>query len=151
MKKFYAAALGMLASTGVLIAEPASTRADELKVESAWARASAGRNGAAFVTVFNGSNAPDRLVGVASPVAPDVMVHRSFEEGGTMKMEHVATIPIDVGQRIEMKPGGLHIMLVNLKQPLRRGEQFPLSLTFERSGIKETTVTVYGPGAMEPK
>ncbi|MBI5165647.1 MAG: copper chaperone PCu(A)C [Magnetospirillum sp.] len=151
MKKFYAAALGMLAATGVLIAEPASTRANELRVESAWARASAGRNGAAFVTVYNGGNAPDRLVGVASPVAPDVMVHRSFEEDGTMKMEHVAAIPIANGQRIEMKPGGLHIMLVNLKQPLKKGDQFPLSLTFERGGTKETTVTVYGPGAMEPK
>lgn len=151
MKKFYAAALGMLAATGVLIAEPASTRANELRVESAWARASAGRNGAPFVTVYNGGNAPDRLVGVASPVAPDVMVHRSFEEEGTMKMEHVAAIPIAAGQRIEMKPGGLHIMLVNLKQPLKKGDQFPLSLTFERGGTKETTVTVYGPGAMEPK
>lgn len=124
---------------------------DDIKVEIAWARASAGRNGAAFVTVFNGANAPDRLVGVASPVAPDVMVHRSFVEGGTMKMEHVAAIPIDAGQRIEMKPGGLHIMLVNLKQPLKKGDQFPLSLTFERGGTKEATVTVYGPGAMEPK
>lgn len=151
MKKFYVAALGILAATGMLVAQPASTRAEELKVESAWARASAGRNGAAFVTVSNAGGAPDRLVAVTSSVAPDVMVHRSFEENGTMKMEHVAAIPIDAGQRIEMKPGGLHIMLVNLMQPLKKGDQFPLSLTFERGGTKEATVTVYGPGAMEPK
>lgn len=50
-----------------------------------------------------------------------------------------------------MKPGGLHIMLVNLKQPLRKGDQFPLSLKFERGGIKEATITVYGLGAMKPK
>lgn len=143
--------LGILAVTGTLVASLSNAYADDLKVESAWARASVGRNGAAFVTIFNGGNAPDRLVGVASPVAPDVMVHRSFEEDGTMKMEHVAAIPIDAKQRIEMKPGGLHIMLVNLKQPLKKGDQFPLSLTFERGGTKEATVTVYGPGAMEPK
>jgi copper(I)-binding protein len=150
MTKFLTAIIGIAAATGVLVADPANARADDLKVESAWARASAGRNGAAFVTVSNGG-APDRLVGVTSPAAPDVMFHRSFEEGGMMKMEHVATIPIDAGQRMDMRPGGLHIMLVGLKQPLKKGEQFPLSLRFERGGAKDVTVTVYGPGAMEPK
>lgn len=142
--------LSMLAATGALFAGLSSARAEDLKVEAAWARASVGSNGAAFVTIFNGG-APDRLVSVTSPVAPDVMLHRSFEEGGMMKMEHVPALPIDTGQRVEMKPGGMHIMLVNLKQPLKKGSQLPLSLRFERGGTKDVTATVYGPGAMEPK
>lgn len=150
MKKFLAVALGILAATGVLVADSADTRAEDLKVEAAWARASVGSNGAAFITVFNGG-APDRLVGVTSPAAPDVMLHRSFEEGGMMKMEHVPALSIDAGQRVEMKPGGMHIMLVNLKQPLKKGDQLPLSLRFERGGTKNVTATVYGPGAMEPE
>jgi periplasmic copper chaperone A len=151
MKKIFSAAIGALVATGTLVVGLVSARAEDLKIESAWARASVGSNGAAFVTVFNGGAAPDRLVGVASPVAPDVMLHRSFEEGGMMKMEHVLAVPIDAGQRVEMKPGGMHIMLVNLKRPLKKGDQLPLSLRFERGGAKDVTATVYGPGAMEPK
>jgi copper(I)-binding protein len=139
----------LLAVTATMAAGLA--RADDLKVEAAWARASAGRTGAAFVTVANGGGREDRLVGVASPVAPDAMLHRSFEEGGLMKMEHVTAVAIPAGQRIPMKPGGLHIMLMNLSQPLKQGDRFPLSLTFERGGTREVTVTVYGLGAMEPK
>lgn len=141
----------LLGAIGAAFVGPAGAQAEDLKVESAWARASAGRNGAAFVTVFNGSGTPDRLIGVQSPVATDAMVHRSLEEDGTMKMEHVAAADVGAGQRVEMKPGGLHIMLVGLKQPLRKGDQFPLSLRFEHGGVKKLSVKIYGPGAMAPE
>lgn len=141
----------ILALIGAVFADPAGALAEDLKVESAWARASAGRTGAAFVTVFNGSGISDRLVGVQSPVATDAMVHRSFEEDGTMKMEHVVAVDVGAGQRVEMKPGGLHIMLVGLKQPLRKGDQFPLSLRFEHGGVTDLSVKIHGPGAMAPE
>jgi hypothetical protein len=141
----------ILATIGGAFVGVAGAHAEDLKIETAWARASVGRTGAAFVTVFNGSSVPDRLVGVQSPVAADAMVHRSFEEGGTMKMEHMAAVDVGAGQRVEMKPGGLHIMLVGLKQPLRKGDQFPLSLRFEHGGVKDLSVKVYGPGAMAPE
>ena len=144
---FQGVVVGALLATASL----GNARADELAVDAAWARASVGRTGAAFVTMSNHGSASDRLVGVASPVAANVMVHRSFEENGSMKMEHVAAVAVEPGQRLEMAPGGLHIMLMNLKQPLKKGDQFPLSLQFERGGTKEVTATVYGPGAMEPK
>ena len=146
-RPFLAVVVGAL----LVVASLGSARADDISVETAWARASVARTGAAFVVVSNTGGAPDRLVAVASPVAADVMVHRSFEENGTMKMEHVAAVVIEPRQRLEMKPGGLHIMLVNLKQPIKKGDQFPLSLRFERGGTKEVMATVYGPGAMEPK
>lgn len=142
---------GVVVGALLAVASLGTARADDLSVDAAWARASVARTGAAFVSVSNNGGTPDRLVGVASPVAADVMVHRSFEENGTMKMEHVAVVVVEAGQRLEMKPGGLHIMLMNLKQPLKKGDQFPLSLHFERGGTKEVTVTVFGPGAMEPK
>ncbi len=139
-------AIAVLLFTGL-----STARAEDLKVETAWARASAGGVGAAFVTVMNGSSAPDRLISVQTPVATNAMMHRSFEEGGAMRMEHVAAVSIDAGQRVEMKPGGLHIMLMGLKQPLQKGDEFPLSLGFERGGMKDITVKVYGPGAMRPE
>lgn len=143
--------LRVLAGTLVFMANLASARAESLSVDGAWARASVGSNGAAFVTIYNSDSTPDRLMAVASPVADQVMVHRSFEDGGTMKMEHVANVPIAPGQRVEMKPGGMHIMLIGLKQSLKKGDQFPLFLRFERGGVKDLTVTVFGLGAMEPK
>lgn len=124
--------------------------AGEMKVEAVWARASAGATGAVFVVIANESPSADRLLTVQSPIASDAMIHRSFEQGGVMRMEHVPALPIDAGQRLEMKPGGLHIMLMGLKQPLRKGEEFPLVLGFEHGGATSLTVKVYGPGAMKP-
>lgn len=82
--------LGALMVT-LFIVTGVNARADELKVEAAWGLTSVDRTGATFVTVFNGRGSADRLIGAAPPVAVDVMVHRSFEEGITTKMEHVST------------------------------------------------------------
>lgn len=139
-------AIGLAFSLAMLAS--VSAEAEALKTESAWARASAGRVAGVFVTIVNGSDATDRLTEVHTPVAADAMVHRSFEQDGAMKMEHLPSVEIRSGQRLEMKPGGMHIMLMGLKQPLKKGDQFPLSLRFERSGDEDVTVTVYGPGAM---
>lgn len=127
-------------------------RAGDLTIQQPWARASAGRArvGVAYLTIANGGAAPDRLLGVASPVAQRAALHVTAMEGGIMKMRAVGAVDIPPGETVTLAPGGLHIMLMRLAAPLKRGTAFPLTLTFARAGAVEVTVRVLGPGARGP-
>jgi periplasmic copper chaperone A len=123
-----------------------------IAVENPWARATPGnsKTGAAYMTVIDRGSAPDRLVGVSSPVAARAQLHTASNENGVMKMRQVDGIPLEPGKPIELKPGGYHVMLVDLKQPLKEGDRFPLTLTFEKAGSVAVTVTVQKAGAGAP-
>ena len=71
-------------------------------------------------------------------------------QGGVMKMRSLAAIDLPAGQAVVLKPGATHIMLMGLKQPLRAGESFPLTLEFEKAGKREVNVTVEKAGATGP-
>jgi copper(I)-binding protein len=116
-------------------------------VANAWARPSAG---AAYVTLTNGGAEADRLVGAASAVAGKVEIHNHLMEDGVMKMRPVAGVDVEPGAPVKMEPGGLHIMLIGLKAPLKEGESFQLELKFQKGGSVTTTVPVGGhmPGHM---
>lgn len=126
----------------------ATAQAAELSVEKPWARATAGRaeTGAAYVTLKGGDGA-DSLIAAASPVAESVELHTHLEEDGVMRMRQVPSIPVGPGEKVELKPGGLHIMLIGLKGPLKEGKRFPLTLTFQRAGTVEVEVPILAPGA----
>jgi copper(I)-binding protein len=126
-----------------------------IAVEGAWARASVGGNGAAFVTLANRGDSDDRLVAVKADVSPRAEFHTHLMEGNVMKMRHVDAIPVPAGRTVMLKPGGLHVMFIALEKKLVEGESFPLTLVFEKAG--EITVSVaigkigaMGPGAMGP-
>jgi copper(I)-binding protein len=85
------------------------------------------------------------LVGAASPVAGIVEVHEMKMEGGMMKMNAVDRLPLPAGKTVELKPGGYHVMLMDLKQPLKEGETVPVTLTFEDKAGKKQTVEVKAP------
>lgn len=121
-------------------------------VHEPWARASAGkaRAGATYFTIANRGGKTDRLVAVSSPVARKARLHTHSMEGGVMKMRHVTAVEVAPGEPTVFKPGGLHVMLMGLKAPLRKGESFPLTLTFENAGKIEVRVMVQGVGAMGP-
>ena len=123
----------------------------DLTIGHPWAAPSIGgtANGAAFLTVANGGTSADRLIGVASPVAATVELHTHLMEDGVMKMRMVDGIDIEPGAAAELKPGGLHIMLIGLKAPLKEGDSFPLDLTFAKAGTVTTTVLVQHPAAMD--
>jgi hypothetical protein len=70
--------------------------------------------------------------------------------GMVMKMRPLAGLDIPAGQSVTLKPGGEHIMLMGLKGPLREGQSFPLTLTFEKAGAREVTVAVEKPAAAGP-
>lgn len=117
-------------------------------IEHPWARATPGQSktGAAYLTIDGGASA-DKLVGVSTPVAGKAEVHSSMNENGVMKMREAGEIAVPAGQKVELKPGGYHVMLMDLKRPLKAGESFPMTLTFEKGGKREVTVPVEKAGA----
>lgn len=119
-----------------------------MQIGHAWARATAGnaKNGAAYVTIVETGPA-DRLLGVSTPVAETAGVHETINEGGVMKMRAAGPLPLEPGMPLAMMPGGKHIMLMGLKAPLKAGDRFPLTLTFEHAPPVTVTVTVEGVGA----
>lgn len=130
-----------------MMAVPAVAQAPTLHV-SGWARAGVG-SGAAYVSVHNGG-AADRLVGASSPVAASVSIHDSQNSGGVMRMRAAGPIGLASGGMISMKPGGLHIMLMGLKAPLRPGTRLPITLRFEKAGSVRASLPVLPPGAQGP-
>jgi len=101
----------------------------------------------AFMTIKNQGTATDRLVSASSPVAGLVEIHEMAMEGGMMKMRALKGIDLKPGATVELQPGGYHVMLEDLKQPLKQGDQVPVQLTFEKAGVLDIKVTVEGMGA----
>lgn len=122
-----------------------------LTLDHPWARASAGpvANGAAFLLIENAGEA-DRLVAVGGDVAEHVELHTHEMEGDVMKMRRVEAVEVPAHGSAVLRPGSYHIMLLGLKQPLREGERFPLTLTFEKAGTITVEVAVEGVGSMGP-
>ena len=110
-----------------------------VEASGAWVRAAVpGQSGTgAFMKLT--AQAPLKLVGVATPVAGVAEVHEMKLEGDTMKMRGVPALDLPARQAVELKPGGYHVMLMDLQQPIRVGGSVPLTLTFEDAkGVKST-------------
>ena len=135
----------------LLIAGAAAAQRGTVEVTDAWARATPGKaeNGAAYLTIA--SPTADRLTGLTTPVAKAAELHmmtmEGTRDGAMMRMHPLAGVDLPAGQKVTLKPGGAHIMLVGLKEPLRPGQSFPLTLHFEKAGTSEVTVTVEKAGA----
>jgi hypothetical protein len=124
----------------VLLA-PLAQAAEPIAVTGAWARATAGgqKVGAAYLELA--APAGTALVAAETPVSARVELHTMSMEGGVMKMRPVEKIEVPAAGRVSLKPGGLHLMLIDLKQPLKEGTRVPLTLTFQ-SGAAKTTVSI---------
>lgn len=141
--------VGVMGSAGTLSAEGRSS----IVVEQAWARASIvqSRPGAAYLTIGNEGSSPDRLVGTTSPLAGSVTIHASEMSVNVMKMRAMHQLEIGQGERVVLKPGGMHLMLMHLREPLREGERLPLVLEFEHAGKLEVSVPILSPAAKGPE
>ena len=128
------------------------SRLGDLVVSEPWARATIGqaKAGAAYFTVANNGAAADRLVAVESPAAKRSELHGHTMDGGVMRMRPVEAIELAPGAPVVLRPGGLHVMLMGLKAPLKEGGRFALVLTFEKAGRLEVEVRVRGAAAMGP-
>jgi len=120
-----------------------------LRISNPFARATppGAKVAGAFMTIRNQGTEADRLVSASSPIAGLVEIHEMAMEGGMMKMRALKGIDLKPGATVELQPGGYHVMLEDLKQPLKQGEQIPVKLTFERSGVVEVMVHVEAMGA----
>jgi periplasmic copper chaperone A len=147
-----ATAASLAASFGVLAQDAFAQDGGGPKVEHPWARATPGQSktGAAYLTI-EGGTAPDKLVGVSTPAAGKAEIHTQMNESGVMKMHGVDGVAVPAGRKVELKPGSYHVMLMDLKHPLKEGESFPLTLTFEKAGKREVTVPVGKVGAMDDR
>lgn len=121
-----------------------------IHVADAWSRATPpGLDaGAAYFVIHNNGGANDRLIGVSSPVAARAELHRTTTEGGLAQMRHATAVDVNSGERVLFAPGGRHVMLTGLKQPLREGDTFPLVLKFEKAGSVQIPVEVRGIAGM---
>jgi copper(I)-binding protein len=141
---------GLWCSVLCMMPAVALAQQNDIRIENAWSRAAmSGRTGVVYLTITD-SGAPDRLTSVASPVAANADLHESFTEQGVAKMRPVAALAVDQGKPVTLAPGGYHIMLMNLKQELKQGDSFPVTLRFERSGPVTATVTVRQTGGATP-
>ena len=122
-----------------------------IRVENAWARATPARakTGAAYVAVINNGGIADRLLSATTPLAQAIQFHKETEDNGISRMRELRTVEIDPGAKVIFKPGDMHMMMVGLKQPLKEGDTFPLTLTFEKAGKIDVTVSVAKVGAMQ--
>jgi hypothetical protein len=118
-----------------------------ITVAQPFSRATNAANGAAYMVIENRGQQPDRLLRASTPQAAKVELHTIMREGDIMRMREVPAIEIPAGGRTELKPGGLHVMLMGLKAPLREGESFALGLEFEKAGRIEVPVRIEKAGA----
>ncbi len=112
--------------------------AANISVTDVWVRATMPGQpvGAAYMQIE--SDADARLVGVSSSAVPRVEVHEMKMDGDVMRMREVKAIDLPKGRTVSLEPGGLHIMLMNLKKPIVAGDSIPLTLTIESAGKQQT-------------
>lgn len=111
-------------------------------VSQVWSRAMppTAPTGAVYFKLQNPGDEPDRLIGVHTPRAKKAELHSHVHEGEMMRMKQIQSVEVPAGGQVEFNPGGSHVMLFELSEPLVAGQQFPLTLEFERAG--EMTVEV---------
>jgi periplasmic copper chaperone A len=135
---------------------PASAQqanADGIAITQAWSRATPGgaQVASGYMTIKNNGPAADRLLGGSTDVAAKVEVHEMATKDGVMTMREIEDgVPVAPGATVTLAPGGFHLMLVNVKKPLKQGDVVTVTLNFEKAGKKEVDFNVLGVGAKGP-
>lgn len=145
------AAIATLAFGGTAVAQDYT--AGPLKIEQPWTRATpAGAKVAGgYVAVTNTGATPDRLLGGSSEIAGKVEIHEMAVNNGVMTMRGLPDgVELKPGAKIEMKPGGYHIMFMDLKRQLKEGEKIKGTLSFEKAGPVPVEFSVQSVGARAP-
>ncbi|AAQ62023.1 copper chaperone PCu(A)C [Chromobacterium violaceum] len=142
MKRFAAALLGLCLSG---LAAAHSFQLGAIQIGHPWSRAmpAASQTGGVYLSLENQGKAEDKLVSASTPRAERAEVHTHVNDNGVMRMRKVeGGVAVAPGQTVKFAPGSYHIMLLGLKQPLKAGDRFPLTLSFEKAGQVEVQVVV---------
>jgi periplasmic copper chaperone A len=129
-------------------------KAGDLVISQAWARATPGgaKIGGGYLTIENKGSSSDKLIGASADVAGKVEVHEMAMNSGVMKMRPAeGGLAIDPGKTVKFGPAGLHLMMMDLKSPLKQGDKLPVTLQFEKAGKVAVTLDVQGVGAKGPE
>jgi copper(I)-binding protein len=120
----------------------------QVRIEDAWARATppGAKIAAGYLTIRNTGSA-DRLLSASSPAAEKVETHTTMKDGDISRMREVKGYEVPANGTLELAPNGAHLMLVNIKAPLKAGDQVPLVLRFEKAGEVKTQLAVRPLGA----
>jgi copper(I)-binding protein len=118
-----------------------------IKIENAYTRSTVpGQQVAGGFMKIENKGGVDQLISASSPVAGEVQLHEMAMEGNVMKMRQVKDIAVPAGGAVELKPGGLHLMFMNIKAPLAAGETVPVKLKFAKAGEVEVKMPVNAMG-----
>jgi len=134
--------------TGSLLLSACSA-VEDVEVHEAWARPAAqGNTAAAYFSLHNHTLSDDELIGASSIIADAVEIHESKMVNDVMTMNMVSSIPLKAGDELTFEPGGLHVMLVGVKQELKVGDEFELVLKFKNHTDIPVKVKVEEDGGM---
>jgi periplasmic copper chaperone A len=128
-------------------------KAGDLVITQAWSRATPGgaKVAGGYLTIQNKGSAADRLIGGSADVADKVQVHEMATTNGVMTMRPLDEgLSIEPGKTVKLGPGGYHLMLLDLKSPLKQGDKVPVTLEFEKAGKVKLIFDVRGVGAKGP-
>ncbi len=156
--------IGLICLMALILTACSGSTTDSIQVEDAWVRAAAmpemqmesdssmsspghmgGGNSAAYMLLRNSGDETDRLVNVQSEAAESVELHMSQTENDVTTMRPVEFIEVPAQGETELKPGGLHIMLIGLKHELKAGDTVKLTLEFEKAGEMNVEAEVRAP------
>ena len=137
------------------LALAASSALAQVEIENPWSRATApgAKVGVGYLVIRNKAASADRLMSVTSSAAARVETHVTVKDGEIMRMREVNGYDIPAGGRFELKPGGAHLMFVDIRQPFKEGERIPAVLSFEKAGevqvqlpVRKLGAAAHGPG-----
>lgn len=143
----------ILSSAAVLFGLPVAAHdytLGGLKIGHPWTRATppSAPSGGGFLTVTNTGTTADRLVSASSPAAGQVQIHEMKMDGTIMRMRELENgLEIPPGATVTLAPGGLHLMMMGLKNPLKEATRVPLTLVFEKAGKIDVELVVMALGA----
>ena len=120
-----------------------------LQIVGPWARATPKGStvSAGYLTITNKGQEADRLIGGSLLSASRFEVHTTVTENGVARMRQVTSLEIKPGETVELRPGGMHVMFMGLKQPMTSGQTVKGTLVFEKAGTVAIEFTVQGVGA----
>ena len=156
IKKLTFAAIACAAALAPFLGTPAraeEVKAGDLVITQAWARATpkGAKIGGGYLTIENKGTAPDRLIGGSADIAGSLQVHEMSMDGGVMKMHPLDKgLAIEPGKTVKLAPGGYHLMMMDLKSLLKKGDKLPITLEFEKAGKVQVSLDVEGVGAQGP-
>ena len=148
--------IAVAAALATLLAAPVraeEVKAGDLVITQAWSRAtpSGAKVAGGYFTVENKGSTADRLIGGSGDIAGSVEIHEMTMVGGVMKMRPLDKgLAIEPGKTVKFAPGGYHMMLMDLKSPLKQGDKVPVMLQFEKAGKVNLSLDVQGVGAQAP-